>query len=163
MEMPHIGKHCQLKSCNKLDYLPFNCKHCRLSFCLDHWKPEGHICSEIKKSQEITLQQINSQANNSQAGNSQAGNSQVENSQPSISQINTTGLTNITSTNSKPDKPKKKKKQNPCNLPNCSGYNLVKMGCGECGINFCVKHRFPEEHECVRRFNSRFSRLLAVN
>jgi len=60
-------------------------------------------------------------------------------------------------------KSKKKSKKNPCQLPNCSGYNLVHMGCGECGGNFCMKHRFPEDHDCIRRFNSRFSRLLAVN
>merc|ERR1712127_438060 len=146
MEMPHIGKHCQLKSCNQLDYLPFNCKHCRFSFCLGHWKPEDHSCSEIKK--------INLPENSSQHKTSQHSILQTK--------VTTTTSSGHSSSN-KPEKPKKKRKQNPCNMPDCNGYNLVKMGCGDCGVNFCVKHRFPEEHECLRRFNSRFSRLLAVN
>jgi len=59
-------------------------------------------------------------------------------------------------------KKKKKPKQNPCQMPNCSGHNLVRMGCGDCGLNFCVKHRFPEDHACLKRHTSRFSRLLIV-
>jgi len=134
MELPHIGKHCQHKSCNRLDYLPFTCKHCQGNFCEDHWKPDGHSCSMFE-SQKNT-KEILSENNSSQ-------------SIPSKTIMTT--------------KPKKKRKQNPCQLPNCSGYNLVRMGCGDCGLNFCVKHRFPEEHKCLKRFNSRFSRLLAVN
>merc|ERR1711970_189344 len=128
MELPHIGTHCQLKSCNRLDYLPFKCNHCSQNFCASHWKPDQHECSKFVKENSTSK----------------------ENPQKSTQTV-------------KPDKPKKKRKQNPCQLPNCSGYNLVKMNCNQCGGNFCMKHRFPEDHQCIGRFNSRFSRLLAVN
>merc|ERR1711879_534831 len=49
MELPHIGTHCQLKSCNRLDYLPFKCNHCSLNFCESHWKPDQHECSKFVK------------------------------------------------------------------------------------------------------------------
>merc|ERR1711923_64973 len=103
MELPHIGTHCQLKSCNRLDYLPFTCKHCKMNFCEDHWKPDGHSCSKLSQVQK-----------------------EVKNS------------TEIKSIETQKSKSKKKSKKNPCQLPNCSGYNLVHMGCGECGGNFCT-------------------------
>merc|ERR1712130_202132 len=129
MELPHIGTHCQLKSCNRLDYLPFKCNHCSFNFCENHWKPDQHECAKFIKNEE---------------------NSTSTKPQKSTEK-------------QKPEKPKKKRKRNPCQLPNCSGYNLVKMNCNQCGGNFCMKHRFPEDHQCIGRFNSRFSRLLAVN
>merc|ERR1712110_1246861 len=38
MELPHLGTHCSLASCNRLDYLPFKCKHCVKNFCENHWQ-----------------------------------------------------------------------------------------------------------------------------
>ena len=39
-----IGKHCNLKECNQLDFLPFKCNKCNLYFCLEHMSPELHNC-----------------------------------------------------------------------------------------------------------------------
>merc|ERR1711879_226450 len=124
MELPHLGTHCSLASCNRLDYLPFKCKHCVKNFCENHWKVGQHDCS----------------------------NAPVFHSDKASNQ----GQTKVKSVK------KKKAKQNPCQMPNCNGFNLVRMGCGECGLNFCVKHRFPEDHECLRRHTSRLSRLITV-
>lgn len=43
-----IGKHCCLKNCKKLDYLPFMCEKCNLYFCLEHKDPELHDCKNVK-------------------------------------------------------------------------------------------------------------------
>merc|ERR1711970_469341 len=106
MELYHIGHHCSLKTCNRLDYLPFQCDGCKLKFCEDHWKSENHSCLKVKSK--------------TQTG-SDAG--------------------------TKPAKVKKKK-QNPCLVDGCKGYNLVPMLCDRCGMNFCVKHRFTDDHSC---------------
>ncbi|XP_020607602.1 AN1-type zinc finger protein 2A-like [Orbicella faveolata] len=42
-----IGKHCSLASCKRLDFLPFQCSHCKEVFCLEHRTPEEHQCSHV--------------------------------------------------------------------------------------------------------------------
>lgn len=37
-----IGKKCEL--CKTLDFLPFDCKYCSKSFCLDHRTVTSHRC-----------------------------------------------------------------------------------------------------------------------
>ena len=44
-EFSHLGRHCALDSCHRLDFLPFECDHCHLSFCLDHRTPHNHSCT----------------------------------------------------------------------------------------------------------------------
>jgi predicted nucleic acid binding AN1-type Zn finger protein len=38
MELPNLGKHCQGKNCNLLDYLPYTCNKCKKVFCDSHFK-----------------------------------------------------------------------------------------------------------------------------
>jgi len=40
-----VGTHCQLMSCNRLDYLPWTCDRCKLKFCEDHRSPDSHLCA----------------------------------------------------------------------------------------------------------------------
>lgn len=42
-----IGKHCDLKDCKRLDFLPFECDGCSGIFCLDHKGRTAHACSEV--------------------------------------------------------------------------------------------------------------------
>lgn len=57
MEFPDLGDHCALKNCAKLDFLPFGCHGCGLTFCLDHREPKQHAC-EAKLSVELTEDQL---------------------------------------------------------------------------------------------------------
>jgi predicted nucleic acid binding AN1-type Zn finger protein len=50
-----IGKHCSLKECNQLDYLPFLCEKCNLYFCLEHKTPESHNCKFINDATSISI------------------------------------------------------------------------------------------------------------
>ena len=43
-ELYKLGRHCALDSCHRLDFLPFQCDLCHLSFCLDHRTPHTHSC-----------------------------------------------------------------------------------------------------------------------
>ena len=36
MEFPNLGQHCALESCKLLDFLPYKCDRCGLSFCAEH-------------------------------------------------------------------------------------------------------------------------------
>ena len=44
-ELYKLGRHCALDSCHRLDFLPFDCDQCHLSFCLDHRTPHTHSCT----------------------------------------------------------------------------------------------------------------------
>ena len=44
-EFNRLGRHCALDSCHRLDFLPFDCSLCHLSFCLDHRTPQTHSCT----------------------------------------------------------------------------------------------------------------------
>ncbi|KZP24862.1 hypothetical protein FIBSPDRAFT_821693 [Athelia psychrophila] len=43
MDLPHIGAHCALSTCNDLDLLPIRC-NCEKLFCRHHIAPDKHEC-----------------------------------------------------------------------------------------------------------------------
>jgi len=48
MEFPETGKHCSIKNCKLLDFLPFVCEHCRAIFCKEHFHMISHECLKTK-------------------------------------------------------------------------------------------------------------------
>ncbi|XP_041737062.1 AN1-type zinc finger protein 1 isoform X2 [Coregonus clupeaformis] len=51
-----IGKHCNIKSCNQTDFLPFICDACRGVFCLEHRSRDLHSCPvvDVKKAVQMS-------------------------------------------------------------------------------------------------------------
>ncbi|RCI06692.1 hypothetical protein CU098_013899, partial [Rhizopus stolonifer] len=49
MELPQVGKNCNLENCNSLDFLPVTCPFCQKTFCGDHRLPLNHQCSQWKQ------------------------------------------------------------------------------------------------------------------
>ncbi|XP_022092121.1 AN1-type zinc finger protein 1-like [Acanthaster planci] len=47
-----IGKHCSVKSCKQLDFLPFQCTGCSEIFCLEHRSFDAHCCSQANITQD---------------------------------------------------------------------------------------------------------------
>ena len=45
-----VGKRCSHSQCMLVDFLPFNCQHCRKSFCQEHFKVEAHQCPQYDES-----------------------------------------------------------------------------------------------------------------
>lgn len=41
-----VGKKCTFDTCGLIDMLPFNCKYCKMDFCLDHRTPTLHKCDK---------------------------------------------------------------------------------------------------------------------
>lgn len=52
-EFPELGKHCQVKSCQQLDFLPFLCKNCCGTFCVEHRTKASHCCTFTEKGNEF--------------------------------------------------------------------------------------------------------------
>lgn len=53
MEFPNTGENCAFDNCKQLDFLPFKCDHCQLTFCKNHFNSESHKCS--KPQSDVTL------------------------------------------------------------------------------------------------------------
>ena len=41
MEIPTLGENCAFRGCGQLDFLPFVCRGCAQTFCLDHRNDHG--------------------------------------------------------------------------------------------------------------------------
>eukprot|EP00808_Paulinella_micropora_P019817 g4236.t1 len=46
MEFGELGKYCVAEGCGQKDFLPFTCKYCQGSFCLQHQSIRDHGCSK---------------------------------------------------------------------------------------------------------------------
>ena len=44
MELPDLGKQCEVPSCNELDFLPIQCKFCDKTFCKKCASLVAHNC-----------------------------------------------------------------------------------------------------------------------
>lgn len=43
--MDHVGAKCF--ECKRQDFLPFQCKHCGMQFCIEHRYPDQHGCCSV--------------------------------------------------------------------------------------------------------------------
>jgi len=53
MELPQLGDHCTLENCKLLNFLPFRCDLCALTFCLDHRLPKAHACENYVEKDDV--------------------------------------------------------------------------------------------------------------
>ncbi|KAJ1348799.1 AN1-type zinc finger protein 1 [Parelaphostrongylus tenuis] len=98
-ELPDVGGRCELKSCSRLDFLPFTCPLCKCCFCSDHRFTHG--CDNLK--------QVDCQVD---------------------------GILS-----------------NPirvfmCSFDGCSEAESIRIACPHCEKNYCLKHRYVDEHSC---------------
>ena len=123
MELPHIGEHCHESSCNQLDFLPVKCDGCKKNFCNDHWTYQGHNCASprLKDVQVPVCPMCDKPVP------SKPGSNPNEAVSRHLDQDCNSG-----------------RKRNPrCSKPKCKTRELIKVDCDQCGLNFCLKHRFP--------------------
>lgn len=114
-----IGAHCGYEYCHQLDFLPFKCQSCNGKFCLDHRTEDGHNCSN-----KGAWAQRRREAN-------------------------TTGSNNTTLPSTQ--KPTLSTTQQ-CSSPVCKTFintsQQLGVHCSTCNRTYCLKHRFPEDHDC---------------
>lgn len=133
MEFPDIGKHCALKECHQLDFLPFTCSHCKQAFCSDHWRVDAHTCPKYDPSQNdhrVPVCPICHQAVPTPRGED-----------PNLRMDR-----HITSECGKA----KARNANICNAKKCHTHMVVPIQCSTCRKQFCPKHRFPVDHQVCR-------------
>lgn len=59
MEFPETGKHCSIKECKLLDFLPFVCEHCQATFCKEHFHMVSHKCLKTENTKLAKEKSIN--------------------------------------------------------------------------------------------------------
>jgi len=131
-----IGKHCKEESCKQLDFLPFKCEHCREQFCVDHYESSKHNCQHLVDKDSrlpqcpLCMQYI------TKGTRGVDDNAQVER------HIQSNCTSHVV--------PKKKPKKNRCSTSKCKQHSLIPFSCDKCFQQFCVRHRHPGDHNCLK-------------
>jgi len=115
-----IGAHCQYDYCHQLDFLPFRCDSCKHTFCLDHRSETAHKCARAGEWAQNRRK-------------------------------NDIGISSSTSSLLPSAKPTLQTAQQ-CSEPKCkTSINTLQntgVHCPDCNRQYCLKHRFREEHDC---------------
>lgn len=128
--MQQIGTHCSEPRCVQLDFLPFDCKGCGKTFCLEHRSFTSHHCPNSTGLMALVCP-ICGKVVKSNPGDDP--NQKVDYhiskgcSQDTISEENTTFK---------------------CSLSGCKKTEVLEIRCLDCRRNFCVSHRAPPDHNC---------------
>lgn len=135
MELPHLGKHCEEKHCNQLDFLPFSCKHCGKNFCKDHWQIKDHDC--IVKPESLDARAVECPACGAVL-NANGSDPNVVVDRHIKAGCNNSGELAL-----------KKARSNICSVANCKRKELTPILCKRCLKNFCLRHRLDVDHDCT--------------
>lgn len=132
-----IGKHCA--ECEQLDYLPFQCNHCKRHFCKDHFS--GHRCPNAAHvepdNKNVIVCPICAR-----------GVEKKANVDPNLLVEE-----HCRSKECDPDNYSRVHQRQKCPVAGCK-VKLTSVNsyeCRHCGVSTCVKHRFQDDHGCVPR------------
>ncbi|XP_037820484.1 AN1-type zinc finger protein 2A [Lucilia sericata] len=130
MEFPHLGQHCNEKTCNRLDFLPMKCDACNQVFCSSHFNYEQHNCaSGLRKDYQVPLCPLCGEPVPTAPG--------VE-----------PDLTVGQHIDQQCKSDSRKIFTNRCSYKNCKRKELIPVNCSQCKRNFCLRHRHTADHEC---------------
>eukprot|EP00126_Sphaerothecum_destruens_P002451 Sdes_comp15889_c0_seq1m5004 len=114
-----FGSHCFFPDCNRLDFLPVSCFHCKKNFCFEHKDTNSHDCCSAEN---LSLQKT------------VRDNNTLENSEKSS--LIQCFFKNCPSL----------KKLNQATQKSSHFQQLVE--CKSCKRHFCISHRSEISHEC---------------
>ena len=129
-----LGAHCSVPECQQIDFLPFKCDCCAEIFCLQHRTYQAHACQKAGSRDTSTIVcPICAKA--VKLTSDDDPNAVFE---------------RHTQTDCDPNNYAKVHQRPKCPASGCK----EKLGaintytCKECGTQVCMKHRFPESHQC---------------
>ncbi|CAI0455485.1 unnamed protein product [Linum tenue] len=132
---PDLGRHCQHKECNQLDFLPFKCQGCQQVFCLEHRSYRAHACPKSDhNSRKVVVCEICSTSIETTGHGELAEKALLERHEKS-------GQCD----------PRKKKKPT-CGVRRCKEILTFSNTCvcKTCQMKVCLSHRFPADHQCKK-------------
>ena len=139
------GAHCLERGCHKLDFLPFTCDKCHSTFCLDHRDPSHHTCTFDLTAQRVmpvcpVCQQHVFVPADAISGPDGRVNAHILSG---CKEYLMKDVLNVV-----------KAKQSVtlrCDfVDGCSNrQSYATMQCKKCRLQYCLSHRFPEQHKCA--------------
>lgn len=129
------GNHCAVPTCNRLDFLPYPCDACKNIYCETHRGYAIHECREgYTRDRIVPSCPICNKLVPSKPGQTvdQAMNRHINDGCASVNQ-------------------KGRTYKNKCSHLKCKKRELVEMHCKTCRLNFCMSHRFEDDHNCAGR------------
>ncbi|CAB0031221.1 unnamed protein product [Trichogramma brassicae] len=137
MELPHLGEHCDVKTCNRLDFLPIKCDACEKMFCGDHMSYANHNCpSAHKKDVQVPVCPMCNAPVPSKRGD------------PPDYAVSM-HLDNECGSGYKDRR--RRIFTNKCSKKGCKVKELIPVLCKDCSYNYCLGHRHPTDHSCIGR------------
>lgn len=133
MEFCDLGKHCE--QCRIQDYLPFICTHCNRYFCKEHMNNHDN-CLLTEEQRDSKNNYIVCPLNSCKI--------QIDISKNNDSEY----LNEIVDKHIRENKCLTKPKVYKCKL--CKSTSTIRNKCRNCGKNYCLRHRFPEIHNCLK-------------
>ncbi|GBM70752.1 AN1-type zinc finger protein 2B [Araneus ventricosus] len=134
MEFPHLGNHCHVKTCNRLDFLPMKCDACSNLFCIDHFTYNKHSCDDaFQKDVQVPVCPLCNNPVPSKRGE-----------QPDIAVSQHIDR----DCQADPAIAKRKIYTNKCNVKGCKQKEVIRITCDICHKSYCLKHRHPADHKC---------------
>ncbi|KAK0155750.1 AN1-type zinc finger protein 2B [Merluccius polli] len=136
MELPHLGEHCSEKTCKRLGkyFLPMKCDACDDIFCKDHITYANHHCtSSYKKDVQVPVCPL--------------CNIPIPIKRGEMPDIKV-GEHIDRDCKSDPAQRKRKIFTNKCSRGGCKQKEMIRVTCGQCHLNYCLKHRHPLDHDC---------------
>ncbi|KAF8903111.1 hypothetical protein CPB84DRAFT_1678339 [Gymnopilus junonius] len=131
-----VGKQCSDPSCLLVDFLPFKCRHCELSFCQEHFKVDAHHCTKYDETKH------NRVAPNCPLCNVPVAVKPGQDPNVRMDLHLETECSVVTG--------KVKAKTTPvCAKGNCKKVLFAPIRCDKCRNQFCPAHRFPGDHICL--------------
>ncbi|XP_052797158.1 AN1-type zinc finger protein 2A-like isoform X2 [Mya arenaria] len=134
MELPHLGTHCHQKDCKQLDFLPMKCDACSMIFCNDHIHYATHSCPEsYKKDNQVPVCPL--------------CNKPIPLKKGEVPDV-VVGRHIDSDCQSDPAKERRKVYTNKCSMKGCKVKEMIPVKCDKCQQNYCLRHRFEDDHQC---------------
>eukprot|EP00873_Tetraselmis_striata_P002160 jgi/Tetstr1/422424/TSEL_013262.t1 len=132
-----IGTRCAHPECRQLDFLPFECDCCSRTFCLEHRTYRSHSCPSARAAGDETIVCPLCARAIRVAADEDANLAWERHQREGCD------TANYAKVHKKPR----------CPAPSCKEkLNSVNTyRCKDCGIEVCLKHRFPADHGCAER------------
>ncbi|KXS09302.1 hypothetical protein M427DRAFT_75648 [Gonapodya prolifera JEL478] len=134
MELPSLGRNCAFSTCARLDFLPFTCTLCSLSFCSDHRLPPSHSCEKWAQEVDKRVDVVCAKCGRVVEG----GDVELEEHLKSNCTTHVRAALDASQLVM-------------CCIAGCTttDQRSLMSKCDHCGLVYCLKHRHAVSHSCV--------------
>ena len=138
MEFENLKTRCAHPYCNQIEYLPVKCKYCHKSFCPLHASTKTHECKAVQRDSKLAMEcPICLKTIYYKSGDD-------------CNAVMEAHMANKKECDPQNYMKEKARRCKRCPLVKCRKKLTPanSMKCKECGLEFCLEHRWPDSHFC---------------